>query len=353
MIVRKQGIENTHRDYRVRREFVLSALRWLQANNPYYADIIISEENVMSLPTDGVPSSLPTLISDDPSSDLSESENMSEEITTEVTAVEDIRDHHTERQHINSALGDNIQWPRQGTCPANEYAEIGLFSQCFPSLFPQGAADYSHICPAKPRVKEVKMGDWLKYLLCYRDGRFATHPRFRYYAWNMIQRQRVNQTGQVYVKMDENQRAMPAEELSNLLNAGNTNILNSLLHFSSGFRDTMQWKMSKRLELYDMIEFKGMPTFFITFSAADTHWPDLQYIMKRHEEGDIPENCIIDDSGRNGRVIRNPHFISAFFHKRIRLFVQEVINKDGTLSYFWVYMSGNIVEESMHMVFCG
>ena len=34
----------------VRREFVFSVLRWLQAN-----DVIINEDNAMSLPTDGVP----------------------------------------------------------------------------------------------------------------------------------------------------------------------------------------------------------------------------------------------------------------------------------------------------------
>ena len=86
----------------------------------------------------------------------------------------------------------------------------------------------------------VNMEAWLKHLLCYRYGRIAAHPQFRYYAWNMIKRKRVNQTGQGFVKMNENQRAMPAEELSNLLNAGNTNIINSLLHFSSGLRDTMR-----------------------------------------------------------------------------------------------------------------
>ena len=71
-----------------------------------------------------------------------------------------------------------------------------------------------------------------------------------------------------------------------------------------------------------MISFIGMPTFFITFSAADLHWPDLQYLLQRHEEGPLPADAEIDEAGRNGRVIRNPHLVDAFFVKRIELFFE-------------------------------
>ena len=70
----------------------------------------------------------------------------------------------------------------------------------------------------------------------------------------------------------------------------------------------MQWKLSKRLELADMMAFLGLPTF-ITFSAVDLHWPDLEYLLKKHEEGSIPPNAEIDEAGRNGRAIRNPHLV--------------------------------------------
>jgi hypothetical protein len=41
--------------FRVRRDAVLQALIWLQNNNPLYKDIIISQENMESLPADDVP----------------------------------------------------------------------------------------------------------------------------------------------------------------------------------------------------------------------------------------------------------------------------------------------------------
>ena len=39
LLVGRQGVDNTHADFRVCREQVLNALQWLQANNRFYHDI--------------------------------------------------------------------------------------------------------------------------------------------------------------------------------------------------------------------------------------------------------------------------------------------------------------------------
>ncbi|KAM6501892.1 hypothetical protein JOM56_001869, partial [Amanita muscaria] len=44
--------------FRVRRERVREALQWLKKNNPLYANIVISDENLNALPVDGVPNEL-------------------------------------------------------------------------------------------------------------------------------------------------------------------------------------------------------------------------------------------------------------------------------------------------------
>ena len=66
LIIRRHGTDNTHRDCTVRREKVLRAIMWLQANNPFYADIAIDYESLQRLPEDGVPDDLPTV--EDPES---------------------------------------------------------------------------------------------------------------------------------------------------------------------------------------------------------------------------------------------------------------------------------------------
>ena len=103
--------------------------------------------------------------------------------------------------------------------------------------------------------------------MCFKDGQFARHHRFRYYVHNMLQRHRANQTGRVFVKRNEEERGLSLEELRESLNAGNKAIEHGLLHFDANIKGTMHRKISKRMELYDMVEFLGFPTFFVKVLA--------------------------------------------------------------------------------------
>ena len=58
LVVRHHGTENTHADFRVRRDKVLEALQWLQQNNRFYQDITIDHAALQNLSEDGVPSEL-------------------------------------------------------------------------------------------------------------------------------------------------------------------------------------------------------------------------------------------------------------------------------------------------------
>ena len=55
LIVRRQSADDltVFRDFIVRQNKVARALAWLKINNPYYADIIIDEEVIRSLPENG------------------------------------------------------------------------------------------------------------------------------------------------------------------------------------------------------------------------------------------------------------------------------------------------------------
>ena len=51
--VRRQGKDDTHKDFRVRRHRVEGALRWLKDNNPAYGDVYIDGARIENLPEDG------------------------------------------------------------------------------------------------------------------------------------------------------------------------------------------------------------------------------------------------------------------------------------------------------------
>ena len=103
-------------------------------------------------------------------------------------------------------------------------------------------------------------------------------------------------------RRDEEARGISAEELHELLAGGNGPIEHQLHYFASSLHGTPQWKRARRSELLDLIEEVGMPTFFLTTSAAARHWPDLQLLMMQ-QEGAATDGSVVDD-GRNDRVVR-------------------------------------------------
>ena len=53
-------------------------------------------------------------------------------------------------------------------------------------------------------------------------------------------------------------------------------------------------------------------------------------------EGEIADNDVIDGAGRNGRVVRNPHIVGAFFTRRCQYLLDIVINREGHLKSYWL-----------------
>ena len=84
---------------------------------------------------------------------------------------------------------DPMNWPDIAGRPINEFRTPGLATQAFPTLFPYGTGD-----PTYPgRQRDVSLTERFKHLIRYgeRDAsnylhwRFASHPRFPYWALNM------------------------------------------------------------------------------------------------------------------------------------------------------------------------
>ena len=54
------------------------------------------------------------------------------------------------------------------------------------------------------------------------------------------------------------------------------------------------------------------------------------------QEGAAAEGIVVDDVGRNGRVVQNSHIAGAFFLRRQQLLLEHVVNSEGHLSHYWV-----------------
>lgn len=72
-----------------------------------------------------------------------------------------------------------FDWPKIGDNPINEFETPGYMSLAFPTLFPTGTAQFR-----AARMRPITIGNYFLHLTKYKDGRFAKHPRFRYFALN-------------------------------------------------------------------------------------------------------------------------------------------------------------------------
>ena len=199
IIFTAKGCNNEDVNFKVRRERVFQALVWLKNNNPYYRNIIIDEQRVADLPVDNI-------IKVDKELDLEASETLPDTGPTD--------DNEFNQQILTSSFIPNsqkqpLEYDRLTNAirqqhnmdispnPYNEFATPRLATLAFPTLFPDGNGD-----PTNPAlVRQLSDSETesfsmhLKRLIKFGEQendrwiyRFATHPRFGYWAYNMLYR---------------------------------------------------------------------------------------------------------------------------------------------------------------------
>ena len=319
LVVKKlQG--DSHRHFRVRRTVVEEAINWLIQNNLYYQrnQVSLNQHALAQLPEDG---NLRDLRSITIESLNSVEQQNSDESTYEAqlsqsfvpNAARLATEQETVRQSIQhrhtGATTSTLMWPTIGGTPINEFNTEGYMSLAFPTLFPTGAADF-----LGRRCTQVTLGNYFKHLLMYEDGRFASHPRFRFFALNTEMRWRALQTGQIYVKQHPADAQMSVDELRQMVGAEGEIFSNRVLHYAASLRGTKQYWFRQRTRLISMVDTLGLPTIFFTHSAADLHWPELTQLTN-------PEYGY-SRSNQNEALIENPATSDWFFYHRIEEFIK-------------------------------
>lgn len=234
--VRKQGKNDTSKEFAVRRYRVQNALVWLRSNNPAYADITISEERLQMLPVNGELSDIHTVEFKDtatrssdkgPAPDQTDPHtgdgatasgvllpepmvNIREKVQSVVEEV--IGPEHTEVT-VNKRNIATIPWPTRDNNPVSEFATKHFSTLAFPCLFPYANGDF-HV--NRPRTIS-SMSDWAEHLLWYRDGRFARHEFFKFIVHNMIIRKQALERSSYIVRQQLGEGHMTVNQLKEKL----------------------------------------------------------------------------------------------------------------------------------------
>ena len=120
-------------------------------------------------------------------------------------------------QPLKTALLNNtIDWPKLEGEPLNEYTTPFLATMAFPALFPDGKGDLTNPCllcnvPLTSRIQHlIKFADNIDHKF---RNRYASHPRFSYWALNMLQRKRALQQNSIFLKQNPGEAHLTIKQL--------------------------------------------------------------------------------------------------------------------------------------------
>ena len=313
---------NVMKDVTVRNQKVEQALQWLINHNPHY-NVSIDSRVLNALPSNGVPLNIQTIETvDDPdaidSDDLdpiaTEDEVYNCETQTHSFLPQSKNDILESDAIKNSITGNKIDWPTIEDQPFNEYTTPFLATLAFPTLFPDGKGDPTNPC----LQRDVPFCKGIQHLIKYAENingnmvyRFASHPRFSYWALNMIQRKRALQQNSIFLKQNPDESHLTMEELRKMANNNSSScFMSKISRYVANITGSSAYWFKIRQDLKAIIAAKGAPTIFFTFSSADLHWPELHSIFS-------PDVAKLSVNNKRENVIDNPHIVDWFFTKRL------------------------------------
>lgn len=160
----------------------------------------------------------------------------------------------------------------------------------FPTLFPRGTGD-----PTNPaRRLKVSLTDGFKNLTRHGEllhgqsrWRFASHPRFPYWALNMKHRHQLLSQAQTYLQQHQADANLTVEDLRAMVdNLPAEQLMKCLQRYAAKVQGSSQYWYQRCQELKALILDKGAPTFFWTVSPADLYWPELHSLMPQASHDD-------------------------------------------------------------------
>ena len=352
IIVKMKGRDTTFRDVTVRKQKVYSALLWLINNNPHYSDLTINEDALNTLPENGVPANLMSVETEDDIVSDSDSpvatgpptDNPFEDVvyndSTEMSSFLPVGEQQQkEIEAVRNQLSENepMSWPSLENEPLNEYQISHLATMAFPTLFPDGKGDPTN----QGLLRDVPLQERIKHLLKFAeciDGkwvyRFASHPRFSYWAFNMIQRKRILQQSGIFLKQNPGEAHLTIDELREMADSNNANLfMSKISRYVGNIAGTNAYWSRVRDELKAIVTNVGAPTLFFTFSSADMHWPELHALFNAGVNENQNDNQT--SGARRQNVINNPHIVDWFFTQRLESFVKHWLYDTLGAKWHW------------------
>lgn len=315
--------------FRVRRQKIEDALVWLQQNNRFYHDLNIDQNQLSQLPVDGVyEGGIEYVVDNDlPVEDDAEIADDGEIVDGGVMAIPRT----TVNNQVQAVSGARrilagadpnqpMEWPRidnSKTGAIVEFTHEGLWVMSYPCLYPYGAADFN-----TPRTISLTLAEYVNHLLLYKDGRFATHGTWRYFALNMVLRWRATKNAKVYIRHKDQDAVSTIDELKAKVAAGDTELLGNMMYYSSTIAGTPAYWHQQKGKMFAMFYELGIPSLFFTLSSADIQWPEFREIILQQFPNDV-------NLTQQQLVNKHPLTVDRLFAIRVEAFLDTMFGTDG------------------------
>ena len=214
----------------------------------------------------------------------------------------------------------------------HEYTTDFLATFAFPTLFPDGKGDPKNPC----LQRYISFGNIIQHLLKYAEKvhgkwvyRFASHPRFSYWALNMIQRKRALQQNSIFLQQNPDESHLTFEQLQEMAcSNSSTSFTSKLSRYVANVTGSSAYWFKVKEDLKAIIVAKGAPTIFFTFSSSDLYWPELHSLFSSNVE-----SLSMEEKRKN--VIDNPHLVDWFFTRRLESFLKHWLYETLDAEWHW------------------
>lgn len=197
-----------------------------------------------------------------------------------------------------------------------------MLSLIFPSLFPRSIIDF-----IESRVYSIKYGEYIRYLIMYKDGRFTQHPRFRYVIYNTIKRRQTRKKAKFFLKHNPQYANISTEELTTTLatkqDLTSRALLSTISAFTNTIRRTRLYQIGKRSQLKAYIRALRILVLFLTYSTANNQ----QYLLYKYIPTQLEGSLYNQAKLRRNNLRDNPYITIYYFYRRFTLFQKIFVYK--------------------------
>ena len=216
--------------------------------------------------------------------------------------------------------------PSENQNPQNIFKESGADAMAFPTLLPDGNFGLSH-----DRSIKLSPAKYFNARLFSADPRFATNKDFIFFAQYVTELNYISSNISLALRkgqaVTEDGKKVTASMLTQSDNL--SNILKSDIgyRFLQPVRGTPPYWQRTLKDLYAMIRQLGIPTWFVTFSAAEMRWEEVisTLLAFTNDDRSIDE---LEASDKLSLVIDNPVMCARMYDHRVKaLFTDLILSK--------------------------